>query len=85
MNTTQADEAHRRHYVLCEFHRALVWAKLAQVDIETAMLALDRNLVSAEDAVAMVWESSAVRLFGLDFSSGSQAVRIGPYRHEVQA
>lgn len=85
MSAPHADEARRRRYVLSQFRCALVWVRLAQVDIETAILALDRNLISAEEAVAMFWESPAVELLGLDFSDGIQAGRIGSCQHEVRA
>jgi hypothetical protein len=86
MNATDALEARRRRYVLCEFRHVLVWAKLAQVDIETAVLALDRNLVTAEQALAMFWCSPAVCLLGLDFPEASQTAPRGlSCQHEVRA
>lgn len=60
-------DAGRRRYILCEFRCALVKAKLAQLDIEAAAMALEHNIVTPEQAVAMVWDSEAIQFLGLNF------------------
>ena len=56
----------QREYVLCEFRCALVRAKLAQLDIEAAAVALKHNIVSPEQAVAMLWDTEAGHYLGMD-------------------
>lgn len=56
LRSTSAD---RRHYVLAELRCASLRAQLAQLDIETAAIALAGNVVTAEQAVAMIEDSDA--------------------------
>jgi hypothetical protein len=43
----------------------LIKAKLAALDIEAVACALKFNIVSPEQAVALFWDSEAVRFLGL--------------------
>lgn len=67
MSRPDIDEActNRREYILAEFRCALVKAKLAQLDIEAATIALRNEIVTPEQAVAMVWDAEAVHFLGL--------------------
>ena len=72
MNTPLPEAAEaRRTYVLAEFRCALVKAKLAQLDIEAIGLALKCNIVTAEQAVALFWDSEAVQFLGLELKGGA--------------
>jgi len=59
----------RREYVLAEFRCALVRAKLAQLEIETIAIALKGSFVTAEEAVAMFWDSEPIAFLGLEMST----------------
>ena len=69
-------DAGRRRYILCEFRCALVKAKLAQLDIEAAAMALEHNIVTPEQAVAMVWESEAIQFLGLSLNHHREAAQV---------
>ena len=58
--------ADRRGYVLAELRCALARAKLAQFDIEATALALQCDIVTPAQAVAMFWDSDAVAYLGLE-------------------
>ena len=62
----------RRDYLLAEFRCALIKAKLAQLDIEAVALALKYGIVAPEQALAMYWDSEAVRFLGLELGGVSQ-------------
>jgi hypothetical protein len=68
MNTCNHDPDVRRDYVLAEFRCALAKAQLAQLDIEATAIALKNNLITSEQAVAMFWDSEAIRFIGLELS-----------------
>lgn len=61
----------RRDYLLAEFRCALIKAKLAQLDIEAVALALTYNIISAEQAVALFWDSDAVHFLGLELNEAA--------------
>ena len=61
-----SDPAGRREYILAELRCALAKAKLAQLDIEAVALALQHNLVTAEQAAGMFWDCEAIQFLGLD-------------------
>jgi hypothetical protein len=67
MNRPEADR--RREYILAEFRCAVAKAKLAQFDLEAAFLALKYNVVTAEQAVAMFWQSESIRFLGMELGS----------------
>ena len=69
-NVTLADA--RRDYLLAEFRCALIKAKLAQLDIEAVALALKYDIVAPEQALAMFWDSEAVRFLGLELGEVSR-------------
>jgi hypothetical protein len=69
MNTQDFTTHDRRAYVLAEFRCALIKAKLAQYDIEAVALALKIRLVTAEQAVEMFWDSTAIHFLGIDLGS----------------
>ena len=56
----------RREYILAEFRCALAKARLAQLDIEAAAVALKHNLITVDNAVAMFWESESIQFLGLE-------------------
>ena len=62
----------KREYVLAEFRCALIRAKLAQLDIEAVASALKFGVISAEQAVAMFWDSEAVQFLGLELGEVAQ-------------
>ena len=62
----------RREYVLAEFRCALIKAKLAQLDIEALAVALRYRIITAEQAVAMFWDSEAIHFIGLELGGDSQ-------------
>ena len=66
MNTPVSMTEARRDYVLAEFRCALIRAKLVQLDIEAVACALKHKIVTPEQAVALFWDSEAVRFLGLD-------------------
>jgi hypothetical protein len=66
MNGAQRELDHRRAYILSEFRCAVAKAKLAQLDLEAAALALHFNIVTPDQAVAMFWDSEAVHFLGLE-------------------
>jgi hypothetical protein len=66
MNAQNFTPFDQSEYVLAEFRCALIKAKLAQYDIEAVALALKHRLVTAEQAVAMFWDSEAVRFIGIN-------------------
>lgn len=66
--TTETNPNRRRDYILAEFRCALIKAKLAQLDIEAAALALKYNLVTPEQAVELFWDSEAIQFIGLDLN-----------------
>jgi hypothetical protein len=73
MNAEQ-DAAHvdaRRDYVLAEFRCALIRAKLAQLDIEAAAVALKYKIVTPEQALVMFWESEGVQFLGLELKGSA--------------
>ena len=65
MNAQNFTAFDQSEYVLAEFRCALIKAKLAQCDIEAVALALKHRLVTAEQAVAMFWDSEAIRFIGV--------------------
>lgn len=88
MNTQNYTAADQREYVLAEFRCALIKAKLAQHEIEAVALALKFRLLTPEQAVAIFWDSDAVRFLGislgydLDLSASASA---DARNHEVRA
>ena len=66
MNAPLINSDARREYVLAEFRCALAKARLAQLDIEAAAVALKHNLITADNAVAMFWESESIQFLGLE-------------------
>jgi hypothetical protein len=64
--TTRDREVGRREYILAEFRCALAKAKLAQLDIEATALALKYGIITAEQAVALFWDSEAISFLGLE-------------------
>lgn len=69
-DTTSITDHSRREYILAEFRCALIKARLAQLDIEAVGIALKNNVVTSEQAVAMFWDSEAVRFLGLEVEGG---------------
>lgn len=65
MNTQSFTAFDQAEYVLAEFRCAFIKAKLAQHDIAAVALALKHRLVTPEQAVAMFWDSEAVRFIGI--------------------
>lgn len=61
----------RKEYVLAEFRCAIVKAKLALLDLEAASLALKAGLVTPDQAIAMFWDSQAVKFLGLELDTRS--------------
>jgi hypothetical protein len=61
----------RRDYVLAEFRCALIRAKLAQLDIEAAAVALKYKIVTPEQALVMFWESEGVQFLGLELKGSA--------------
>jgi len=57
----------RRRYILCELRCALGKARLAQLDIEAVVVALEHNIITPEQAVALFWDSEAIQFLGLGF------------------
>jgi hypothetical protein len=72
MNTPLSISDPRREYILAEFRCAWTKAKLAQQDIEAVGLALQASLMTVEEAVAMFWDSEAVRFLGLQIGEVSR-------------
>jgi hypothetical protein len=50
----------RQDYILAELRCAHARLRLAMLDVEAVGLALNARLITAEQAVAMLWDSDAV-------------------------
>lgn len=70
MTTAPSNHDARRLYILAEFRCALTKARLAQLDIEAVACALAHNIISPEQAVALLWDSDAVHFLGLELGGG---------------
>jgi hypothetical protein len=71
MNAPLNNSDARREYILAEFRCALAKARLAQLDIEATAVALKHNLITADNAVAMFWESESIQFLGLEIEHES--------------
>jgi hypothetical protein len=68
--TEQAEqELARRDYLLSEFRCILTRVKLIQLDIEATALALKFGMITAEQAVALFWDSEATSFLGIGVGS----------------
>lgn len=59
-------------YVLAELRCAWIKARLAQIEIETAAVAFKRNMVTSEEAAAMLSDSEVVRFIGIEIGGGAE-------------
>lgn len=70
MSSESPNRNHKREYVLAELRCALIKARLAQVEIETAAVAFKHNLVTSEGVAAMLSDSDVVRFIGIEIGGG---------------
>lgn len=62
----------KREYVLAELRCAWIKARLAQIEIETAAVAFKHNIVTSEEAAAMLSDSDVVRFVGIEVYGGAE-------------